>query len=335
VGAADSGTVSGPVHHHAPAWALVLAFAVGVLVVIQSRSNGELAVAVGDGLLASVLSFTTGAILLAVIVLSRPVSRRALVSALPRELRAGRLHWWHLVGGLGGALFVASQSIAVPLMGVAIFTVVTVAGTTGTSLGVDRSGLGPGVPRPVTTRRVIAAFGATASVALAVSGRFTSGNLVLSALLLSFAAGAAVAVQPALNGQVAARTGDPFAATVVNFAVGLTALLVALGIEHAMGHAWTTPPAPWDAPLLWLGGPVGVAFIASASTVVKPLGVLLFGLVNIAGQLCASLVSDVFFPTSGTVVGWQLVAGVALTLVSVILAATRPRASRAQLPAGP
>jgi hypothetical protein len=56
--------------------------------------------------------------------------------------------------------------------------------------------------------------------------------------------------------------------------------------------------------------------------------VLLFGLVNIAGQLCASLASDVFFPTPGTVVGWQLVAGVVLTLFSVILAATRPRAPR-------
>lgn len=296
-----------------------------MLVVIQSRSNGELSVAVGDALLASVLSFTSGALILAVIVLSRPVSRRALTVALPQELRARRLRWWHLVGGLGGALFVASQSIAVPLMGVAVFTVVTVAGTTGTSLGVDRSGIGPGEPRPVTARRVVAAVGATATVALAVSGRFSSGDLVLSALVLSFVAGAAVAIQPALNGQVASRTGDPFAATVVNFAVGLTALLVALGVEHLLGHAWTAPPAPWQAPLLWLGGPVGVAFIASASLVVKPLGVLLFGLLNIAGQLSGSLVSDIAFPTPGTVVSWQLVLGVVCTLASVTLAAVRPR----------
>jgi bacterial/archaeal transporter family-2 protein len=299
---------------------------VGALVVIQSRANGGLAVATGDGLLAAVLSFVVGAVILAVIAGVRPVTRAALTVGLPRELRAGRLRWWHLLGGLGGALYVSGQGIAVPLLGVAMFTVVTVAGTTGTSLGVDRSGLGPGRRRPVTARRVVAAVGATCAVGLAVSGRAdeSRGSASLAAIVLSFVAGAAVAVQPALNGQVAARTGDPFTATIVNFTAGLSALVVALGVEHLLGHAWTAPPAPWVEPWLWLGGPVGVAFIASASVVVKPLGVLLFGLVSIAGQLCASVVSDLAFPTPGTVLSWQLLAGVALTLASVLLAAVQP-----------
>jgi len=304
---------------------MALAFGVGLLVVVQARSNGELAVVVGDGLLAAVLSFATGALLLALIVAARPTTRRALTAGLPGELRAGRLRWWHLLGGLGGALLVAGQGLAVPLLGVALVTVIMVAGNTGTSLVVDRAGIGPGVPRPVTARRVVAAVGATAAVGLAVSGRLSSGDLVLWAVVLVLLAGAAVAVQPALNGQVAARTGDPLAATAVNFAVGLSALVCALLVEHLVGHAWTAPPLPWEAPLLWLGGPVGVLFIASATIVVKPLGVLLFGLLNIAGQLTGSLVSDLVFPTSGTVVGWQLLAGVALTAASVALAATRPR----------
>jgi transporter family-2 protein len=304
---------------------MVLAFVVGVLVVVQARSNGELAVVVGDGLFAAVISFATGALILAVIVAARPTTRRALTAALPRELRAGRLRWWHLIGGLGGALLVAGQGLAVPLLGVALVTVIMVASNTGTSLLVDRAGIGPGVPRPVTARRVIAAIGATLAVGLAVSGRFASGDLVLWAVALVLVGGAAVAVQPALNGQVALRTGDPLAATAVNFAVGLSALVVALGIEHVVGHGWSTPPPPWEQPLLWLGGPVGVLFIASATIVVKPLGVLLFGLLNIAGQLTGSLVSDLVFPTPGTVVGWQLLAGVALTAASVLLAATRPR----------
>jgi transporter family-2 protein len=312
-------------HHHHPLWAMALAFGVGVLVIVQARSNGELAVVVGDGLLAAVLSFTTGALILAVIVAARPTTRCALIDALPRELRASRLRWWHLIGGLGGALLVAGQGLAVPLLGVALVTVIMVAGNTGTSLLVDRAGIGPGVPRPVTARRVVAAVGATLAVGLAVSGRFGSGDLVLWAVALVLVAGAAVAVQPALNGQVALRIGDPLAATAVNFAVGLSALVVALGIEHVVGHYWSAPPAPWEQPLLWLGGPVGVLFIASATIVVKPLGVLLFGLLNIAGQLTGSLVSDLVFPTPGTVVGWQLLAGVALTGASVLLAATRPR----------
>ncbi len=312
-------------HHHAPVWALTLAFVVGLLVVIQSRSNGELAVAVHDGLFAAVLSFGVGALILLVVIGLRPATRRALVVSLPARLRTRQLRWWHLVGGLGGALLVAGQGIAVPLLGVALFTVGMVAGNTGTSLLVDRFGLGPGVPRPLTVRRVVAAVGVTLAVGLAVSGRLRSGDLVAWALVLVLIAGAATAVQSAVNGQVAVQTGDPLAATSVNFAVGLTALLVALGVEHLAGHAWVAPPPPWEQPWLWLGGPVGVLFIASATIVVKPLGVLLFGLLNIAGQLTGSLISDLVFPTQGTVVSWQLLSGMALTAASVALAATRPR----------
>jgi bacterial/archaeal transporter family-2 protein len=315
-------------HHHAPLWAMGLAFVVGLLVVAQGRSNGELAVVVGDGLLAAVISFVSGLLILVVIIAARPATRRALTLSLPAELRSGRLRWWHLVGGLGGALLVAGQGLAVPLLGVALFTVGMVAGNTGTSLVVDRVGLGPGAARPVTARRVVAAVGSTVAVGLAVSGRAVAGDLVVWAVVLVLVAGAAVAVQSALNGQVAVRTGDPIAATTVNFVVGLAALLVALAVEHLAGHAWAAPPPPWEAPLLWLGGPVGVLFIASASIVVRPLGVLLFGLLNIAGQLTGSLVSDLLFPTPGTVVGAQLLAGMALTGASVALAATRPRSAR-------
>lgn len=321
-----------PVHHHAPLWAMALAFGVGLLVVAQSRSTGELAVVVGDGIFAAVLSFVAGALILVVVIGARRSSRRALRHALPAELRAGRLRWWHLLGGLGGALLVAGQGLAVPLLGVALFTVVMVAGNTGTALLVDRVGLGPGSARAVTRRRVVAAVGATAAVALAVSGRAEAGDLVVWAVVLVLVAGAAVAVQPALNGQVALRTADALAATAVNFAVGLAALLGALAVEHLAGHTWSAPPAPWDEPLLWLGGPVGVLFIASAAIVVRSLGVLLFGLLNIAGQLTGSLVSDLLFPTPGTVVGWQLLAGMVLTGASVALAATRPRGDR--VPAG-
>ena len=101
-------------HHHAPLWALSLAFAVGVLVVVQSRSNGELAVAVQDGLFAAVLSFGVGALILLVVIGLRPATRRALGTSLPALLRSRQLRWWHLIGGLGGALLVAGRASPYP-----------------------------------------------------------------------------------------------------------------------------------------------------------------------------------------------------------------------------
>ena len=172
---------------------------------------------------------------------------------------------------------------------------------------------------------MIAAAGTVLAVGLAVSGRLSVGDLVVWALVLALVAGAMTGVQPALNGQVGAKTGEPLVATVVNFVGGTAGLALALAIEHLAGHAWTAPPAPWSQPVLWLGGTIGVAFILAAVIVVRPLGVLLLSLLTTAGQLTGALLVDVFVPTPGTHVSWQLVTGVVLTAASVSLAAVRPR----------
>lgn len=296
----------------------------GLLVVAQSRINGELAHLTGDGVLAAVISFGTGLVLVSLIAMARRTTRQALVRELPRELRARRLRPWQLLGGLGGATLVAGQGLTVPALGVALFTVLVVAGQTGSSLVVDHVGLGPGGPRAITTARVVGAVGSTLAVALAVSGRFAAGSLAWSAVVLTVTAGIAISVQQAVNAQVAMRTGDPFAATLVNFVVGTTALVVLLLVVHAVGEQpWVAPPAPWSRPLLWLGGSIGVVFVVTAARVVRSLGVLLFSLLSIAGQLTGSLVSDLLLPTAGTVVSWQLVTGVLLTGAAIAFAALR------------
>jgi transporter family-2 protein len=304
---------------------MALAFAVGALAAAQSRINGQLAIEVDDGLLAAVVSFGTGLVLVLVISLSLRGPREALRRGLAGAVRRGELKWWHLIGGALGATFVAGQGLVVPLLGVALFTVLAVTGNTVASMATDRLGIGPGGRRPITARRVVAAAGTVVAVALAVSGRASAGDLVLWALVLALLAGAGTGVQPALNGQVAARTGEPLVATVVNFVVGTAVLLLALGVEHLVGHDWTPPPAPWEEPVLWLGGPIGVAFILTAAVVVRPLGVLLLSLLSTSGQLTGALVADVVAPTPGTVLTWQLVVGVLLTMAAVALAAVRRR----------
>ncbi len=306
---------------------MALAFTVGITSVVQARSNGELALVTGDAFLTGVISLTTGLAILVVIVAVRGPSRRALIHEVPAALRDGRLRWWHFLGGIGGALYIGSQAVTVPLLGVAVFTVSYVAGVTGMSLLVDRWGFGPGGSRAVSRRRVLSAIGTTLAVALAVSGRLLSGDLVWWAVGAVIVAGGVVATQLALNGTVAQRTGDPFPAALINFALALVLLLIGLGIEHLIGHRWAPPPAPWDQPLLWLGGITGVLYISVAAVLVRPLGVLLFGLLTIAGQLTGSLLSDLLLPTPGTVVSWQLVAGVVLAGAAVAFAAIRPRSA--------
>ncbi len=143
--------------------------------------------------------------------------------------------------------------------------------------------------------------------------------------MLAVVAGAVTGVQPALNGQVAAATEEPLVGAFVNFVVGAIALSLALAFAYATGSRWGTVPPPWEEPVLWLGGLLGLAFIFGTTVVVGPLGVLLLSLLVTAGSLVGALVSDLVAPVPGVGVSPTLVVGVALTGLSAASAATRPR----------
>jgi transporter family-2 protein len=311
-------------HDHGARAVMDGAFAllVGLLAVIQARINGELALAVGSGIEAAVASFGTGLILIAVIVLAVP-SARAGARRLMRALQIPpRVPAWTLLGGLGGATFVASQGLVVPTTGVALFTVAVVAGLSGNSLVADKYGIGPGGRRPVTWPRVVAAVVAVAGVGLAVSGEFGSGEVAFGLLLLALVAGAMVAVQQGLNGRVAVIAGTPLPAALVNFIVGFAALLLIGGLIEAFdAQTFTAPPAPWEQPVLWLGGPIGVAFVVVAAFAVRGLGVLLFSLLTIVGQLVGGVLVDFVAPVPGGAgLTWQTIAAVLLSMAATLLA---------------
>lgn len=307
-----------PVRRLMPA---VVAVAVGAAIAVQSRVNAELATRVGSGLEAAVVSFGSGLLLLCVAIAAVPRLRSG-VPRLAAEVAGGRVRWWQLVGGLAGAWFVATQGMAVPLVGVAVFTVGFVAGQTASALLVDRAGLGPAGRRPVTGLRVAAAGLAVVAVAVAVSDRVGGGAASWWPALLAVSAGVGNAAQQAVNGRVAVAAREPLVAAGVNFLVGTAALVVAFGLGAVAGWVVVTPlPAgPW---WLYAGGAVGVVFIAGAAWVVRPLGVLLFALFSILGQLGVALLLDLWAPTPGAALGWQLVAGAALAGVAVVVAGVR------------
>lgn len=289
---------------------------------MQARINGELGARVGDGIAAAVISFGTGLLLLAI---AFAVSRRlrAGVGEVRRALRAGRLRGWHLLGGLCGAFFVACQGLTVAAIGVTAFTVAVVAGQLVSSLVVDRLGIGPAGRTPVTVFRSTGAGLALVAVLLAVVGRhggvgglsvpeaFRGGPQILL-IGLPLLAGFGVAWQQAVNGRVGAVGGPP-SATLANFVTGTAALLL---VEAALiaGNGWPTgfPAEPW----YYLGGVIGVAFIALAVVVVRRIGVLLLGLTSVAGQLSMSLLLDVVVP-AGPGLTASAVVGCVLTFVAV------------------
>lgn len=299
------------------------AVAVGMLTAVQSRINGELSHVLDHPVQAAAVSFGSGLVLLTV---ALAVSRRMRegLRGIARSLRDGTLRRWQVLGGLLGGTFVAVQATAVPAVGVAVFTVAVVAGQSANSIVVDRMGLGPAGRQPVTARRVISAAIAIGAVAFAVSDRFDDGGFAPVAVLAALAAGILIAVQQAINGRVSVAAANPISATWVNF-IGGTAFLGVLLAAAAVGDRAPValPGSPW---WIYAGGAIGVVFIATAAWVVPRVGVLMFALLSIAGQLSGALALDLVVPTAGTSAGWHLVTGVALAFVAVaISAAGRPR----------
>lgn len=313
---------------------LVLGGCIGAGVAVQGRINGALGARLQDGIAAATVSFGTGLLVLAVVFLVSARLRRG-VRLVWRAVGAGELRWWQLLGGLCGAFFVACQGLTVAAIGVTAFTVAAVSSQLVSSLVVDRLGLAPNGRTPVTPLRLGGAVLGVFAVILAALGhssdRAGTGLAVPEALrgapsllliLLPALAGIGLAWQQAVNGRVGA-VGGPFAATVINFGGGLTALLALEALLLAgAGGPREFPTEPW----LYLGGLIGVVFIAAAVLAVRWIGVLLLGLTTVAGQLLTALLLDIATPTGGGL-SPLAIAGCLVTLIAVAVAARQRTAT--------
>lgn len=302
-----------------PAWlALSGAVAVGALTALQARVNGQLGRRLDDGFVAAVVSFGSGLLVMIALSAIVPAGRRGM-RALVRGVRTRTIPVWMLVGGFAGAFAVATQSLAVAIIGVSLFTVGSIAGQTLSALILDRVGYGPAGVVAVTMPRV--AGGALALVAVAIS---LQGGVLERVpwwmLVMPVIAGAGIAWQQATNGRLRQRVGTPLTATFVNFLGGTAILLVAAAIHAVVAGLPTRWPAdPW----LYTGGAIGVVYIFLSAAIVVHTGVLLLGLGAVAGQLVTAFVLDAAWPAdSGP--GWMIELVMVLVAGAGVVVAAAP-----------
>ena len=300
--------------------AAAVAVVCGALTAVQTRVNGQLATDLGDGMLAALISFGGGLIILALVVLLIPAGRRG-VAKLRDSVVHRRTPWWYLIGGAFGALFVIGQGLSAAVIGVALFTISVVASQTVTGAVIDRVGLGDLERHPFTVARVVASVLAVAAVVFAGLTELTAEVPPLL-LLLPLVTGIGTGYQQAANGQVRNVSGSSLTATLLNFVVGSVVLVVAVLIHSALvGWPETFPQNPF----LYSGGLIAAVFIGGAIAVVRIIGVLVLGLATVAGQLLGALVLDLVLPISGRELALTTVIGTALTLVAVSIAALSTR----------
>ncbi|MCM3659640.1 DMT family transporter [Georgenia satyanarayanai] len=301
-----------------PAWlAALLAAAIGAVVPVQSRINGELGAQLEDPVLAAAMSFGGGLVVMVAVALVLPRVRRGVLR-LPGAVRRRELPPAYLLAGTIGALLVLTQSAVVAVVGVAVFTVAVVAGQTLSGLLTDAVGFAQDLRRRPTPQRLVGAGLVLVAVALAASSSFTGDRpwqeLLLPALL-PLVAGLLTGFQHAANARVGAVGGSPLTATVANFVAGSVALVVA-ALVRGRGLPDELPREWW----LYTGGLYGIVFIAGSAAIVPRTGVLVLGLGSIAGQLIGSLALDLLAPVAGSAVSPTTVAGTLLALVAISLA---------------
>ena len=140
--------------------AVFLGIGAGCLVGMQAPINSRLGKTIGT-LPAASFSFIVGTAALVAITVIVQGGLGALGGV-------GRAPWWALVGGLLGAIYVATALVAVRTLGAAGLTAVVIFGQLGVSVVIDRFGLLGIARHPVGAQRVIGLVLLALGVALVV-----------------------------------------------------------------------------------------------------------------------------------------------------------------------
>ena len=293
----------------------------GVMIAFQARANGELSYRLDNAPQAALVSFSSGLFFITIYAIFSPKIKEG-IKRLKAAVSSGEIPKIRLLAGALGGAFVALQTSVVPLIGVALYSVASIAGQSAVSLLVDRIGLTGGGVKLISPRRIAAAFITVIAVLVSVIDKLEADNFQLFALLLALIAGALVGVQRALNGQINEYSQNSYTTSLLNFITGTSFLTLFIIILITLGRVklQPLPGGPW---WIYTGGVIGVIYIAATSLIVQHLGVLTFTLFSVGGQLIASLLLDIYSPTQGVSVSWYLVSGIAMTYIGVLVGGVR------------
>jgi transporter family-2 protein len=265
---------------------------VGALSALQAAANVQLSAAIRSPFAASTLQLAIGTALMLVVAL--PLGALAALGPV------GGVTPWHLVGGVGSAVYITAGILLFPRLGAVVAVGLFIAGQMLASLLLDGFGW-LGVEREALDAAAV--LGAAAIVAggyLIVRAQAGGRPLESAArgsrgwLALGLAAGAALPIQGAINAQLRGDLDEPLAVGAVSFTVATVTMGLTLAAALSLAHA-PRPQLdglsglPWWG---WLGGLVGASYVTSVFVAIPQIGASATIALTVAGQQLASVLVD-------------------------------------------
>lgn len=294
-----------------------LSLLAGGLLAVQAGANTQLSKATGSPFAATTIQVViAGALLLAVAAASGTVLALANLPGAP---------WWHAIGGIATAIYVASTILLFPRLGAVVTVGLFIAGQMLASLALDSFGLLGVARQPLQAEAILGSLAVLAGAAAIVLGqKGSTAELSVSKLgwtALALLAGAVLPVQGAINGLLRNDIGAPFVVGTVSFAVATLAMAVVLLITLV---ATDTPKPqltglarmPWWG---WLGAFCGATYVTTVFTAIPVIGTAAAVGLTVAGQQLASLFVDRYgwFRLPKREISAMRYAGVASLLIGV------------------
>jgi len=296
-----------------------LSLVAGGLLAVQAGANAQLSKATGSPFAATTIQvIIAGTLLLLIAGASGTVLAFRHLPAVP---------WWHAIGGIATAVYVASTILLFPRLGAVVTVGLFIAGQMLASLALDTFGV-LGVPRqppqPVALLGALAVYAGAAAIVLGQKGAAQELSLSkLGWMLLALLAGAVLPVQGAINGLLRSDIGAPFVVGTVSFAVATLSMVMVLLLTFAL----TDAPKPQLSGLAkmpwwgWLGAFCGATYVTTVFTAIPVIGTAAAVGLTVAGQQIASLFVDRYgwFRLPKREISALRYAGVATLLIGVAL----------------
>ncbi len=273
---------------------------------LQASVSGQLAYELNDGIMAALISNIGGTIFMSLFLFNPEVRNK--FKKLFKLVVEKKFAKWQLLGGIAGAVYISTASSTVSIIGTGLFTVVLVASQNLSGIFVDKFGFSSGKKRLwAMSIGIVAVFFSVSEF---------NGEILWIPIIAVVFAGLAVTMQFALNARVTKASNSQVSAF-INFPMSMLAVTITLILMNLFGKDWNSWPSQW---WLYSAGILGAIVVYLAAAVVRTLGVLLFSLATVAGQLVTSIFLDVLMPNANINVGWALIFGAALMLFAVYLA---------------